>query len=449
MTPERLEQPHVARAGRLDRRARPRRRTAAAAGQRRDHDAELHAAAGRLGRPSSTPPRPTAAAPGDGRGARPSPTRCRPAAWCCCATPAHRIRHPRTPRHEISPRQRRAAAPHLPARPARLRRPRPRRLPLRRLARGRRPDALADPAAGRHRPGQLALHEQLGLCRQRAADRPGRTAAAAAGSMRPTWRPAPGLRRAARELRRHGALPHGAAGAGRRALRRAARHAEQRADFAAFCAAQRRWLDDYALFMALCEANDWRDWCDWAPALAAREPAALAAARAAARRAHRTSGSSASGASSASGWRCKAYANDRGVEIVGDAPIFIAHQSAEVWAQPEAVRAGRATAGPRWWPACRPTSSAPPASAGATRCTAGARTPRTATPGGWSACAAPSSWWTSCASTTSAALPATGRSRPASPRPSRAAGCRARASRCSRPSPRRWGRCPSSPRTWA
>jgi 4-alpha-glucanotransferase len=62
----------------------------------------------------------------------------------------------------------------------------------------------------------------------------------------------------------------------------------QRQAYAEFVAAQRSWLDDYALFMALCEANDWRDWCDWAPALAARQS---------------TSGSSANGPSSANGWR--------------------------------------------------------------------------------------------------------------------------------------------------
>jgi len=129
-----------------------------------------------------------------------------------------------------------------------------------------------------------------------------------------------------------------------RLARAAARHAAaatpaQREAYAEFIAAQRSWLDDYALFMALCEANDWRDWCDWAPALAARQPAALAAARAEhAARIHF--------------WQfcqwaffrqwlaLKAYANDHGVEIIGDAPIFIAHQSAEVWAHQELFELG-------------------------------------------------------------------------------------------------------------
>jgi 4-alpha-glucanotransferase len=108
----------------------------------------------------------------------------------------------------------------------------------------------------------------------------------------------------------------------------------QRADFEAFCQAQRSWLDDYALFMALCERHEGLDWCDWGPALARREPAALALARQTL-------------ADRIAFWRfgqwcffrqwraLRAYANERGVHVVGDAPIFIAHQSAEVWAHQE------------------------------------------------------------------------------------------------------------------
>ncbi len=110
--------------------------------------------------------------------------------------------------------------------------------------------------------------------------------------------------------------------------------AAQREDCARFEAEQRSWLDDYALFMSLCEACGWRDWCDWAPALARREPQALAAARAehAGRiafwrfcqwRFHRQ-------------WQAlRSYANSRGIQIIGDTPIFIAYLSAEVWARQE------------------------------------------------------------------------------------------------------------------
>ncbi|MBL8359300.1 MAG: 4-alpha-glucanotransferase [Rubrivivax sp.] len=113
----------------------------------------------------------------------------------------------------------------------------------------------------------------------------------------------------------------------------------QRAEMARFEAAHASWLPDYALFMSLAEAHDWRDWCEWPAALARREPAALAAAREqhAARIAFWTFCQ----------WRfytqwlaLKRYANERGIEIIGDTPIFIAYASAEVWAHQRLFQLG-------------------------------------------------------------------------------------------------------------
>ena len=110
--------------------------------------------------------------------------------------------------------------------------------------------------------------------------------------------------------------------------------ADERADLAAFKNTQADWLDDYALFMTLADANQWHDWSDWPATLAQREPQALQAARD-------------QFASQIAFWtfcqwcffrqwhKLKTYANQRGLRIVGDAPIFIAYQSAEVWARPE------------------------------------------------------------------------------------------------------------------
>ena len=121
--------------------------------------------------------------------------------------------------------------------------------------------------------------------------------------------------------------------------------AEQQADHARFVAEHANWLEDYALFMSLCESLNWQDWCDWDPALARREPQALTAARSA----H---------AERIAFWKfcqwnfyrqwlaLKAYANGRGIQIIGDTPIFIAYLSAEVWANQhlfELDAAGRAT----------------------------------------------------------------------------------------------------------
>lgn len=125
----------------------------------------------------------------------------------------------------------------------------------------------------------------------------------------------------------------------------AAGSAPQRADFERFRAEQAGWLADYALFMPLCERFAWRDWFDWPEPLARRDASALAAARSElADRVHFYEFVQ---------WRffrqwasLRTYANARGVRIVGDAPIFIAYLSAEVWARPELFEldaAGRPT----------------------------------------------------------------------------------------------------------
>ncbi len=107
--------------------------------------------------------------------------------------------------------------------------------------------------------------------------------------------------------------------------------AEQQADYSRFVAAHANWLEDYALFMSLCEDCGWQDWCDWAPALARREPQALAAARAA--HAERIAFFKFCQWCFYRQWLAlKAYANSRGIQIIGDTPIFIAYLSAEVWA---------------------------------------------------------------------------------------------------------------------
>ena len=105
----------------------------------------------------------------------------------------------------------------------------------------------------------------------------------------------------------------------------------EQADHADFCHHHASWLADYALFMTLADLHGWRDWSDWPAPLAQRDPQALreAASAHAAQIAFWTF----------SQWcffrqwkKLRAYANARGIQIVGDAPIFIACQSAEVWA---------------------------------------------------------------------------------------------------------------------
>jgi 4-alpha-glucanotransferase len=114
--------------------------------------------------------------------------------------------------------------------------------------------------------------------------------------------------------------------------------AADREAFAAYCASQSHWLDDYALFMTLDEraraASGFTAWPRWDAPLARREPKALAAAR----RQY---------APAFDFWRftqwcfdtqwqaVRRYANERGVRLIGDLPIFVAHHSADCWTRPD------------------------------------------------------------------------------------------------------------------
>ena len=50
-------------------------------------------------------------------------------------------------------------------------------------------------------------------------------------------------------------------------------------DFSAFCEAEKDWLEDYTLFMALKDANDGKAWAEWDEKLRVRDAAALDEAR--------------------------------------------------------------------------------------------------------------------------------------------------------------------------
>ncbi len=114
------------------------------------------------------------------------------------------------------------------------------------------------------------------------------------------------------------------------------RHASpaQKQAFKEFCERNEAWLEDFALFMALKEAHNLEPWHTWEPALVRREPAALNHAR----RQYRTAIRNAK----IQQWifddqwhKFRLYCRDRGIKIIGDIPIFVAHDSADAWANPE------------------------------------------------------------------------------------------------------------------
>ena len=125
-----------------------------------------------------------------------------------------------------------------------------------------------------------------------------------------------------------------------RALHRAAEkffavsHGSDVADFGSFCDEQKSWLEDFALFKALDDHFGNLEWSDWERDLAQRKTKSIESAK--------------QGLSDEikfwkfTQWQfyrqwaeVKKYANDRGIKIVGDIPIFVAHHSADVWSHPE------------------------------------------------------------------------------------------------------------------
>jgi len=111
----------------------------------------------------------------------------------------------------------------------------------------------------------------------------------------------------------------------------------QQEEFQQFCQQKADWLEDYALFMALKQAHQGQAWNTWQPEIARRQFQSLQQ------------------------WRqqlaseiyfqqflqfeffrqwsqLKHYANTQGIQIIGDIPIYVAHDSADVWSNPEAFR---------------------------------------------------------------------------------------------------------------
>lgn len=94
------------------------------------------------------------------------------------------------------------------------------------------------------------------------------------------------------------------------------------------------WLFDYALFMALKNANSGRAWNTWEEGVRLRKEAAL-------KEAAKKYGKEVDFYCfiqylfSAQWKKLKKYANDKGIEIIGDIPIYVAFDSADTWASPE------------------------------------------------------------------------------------------------------------------
>jgi 4-alpha-glucanotransferase len=104
--------------------------------------------------------------------------------------------------------------------------------------------------------------------------------------------------------------------------------------FKKFCYEESDWLEDYVLFMALHEQNPKILWNNWEPAIARREPQALQQKR---EELHeQIEFQRFVQFVFFDQWlKLKQYANMRNIQIIGDIPIYVSHNSADVWANPE------------------------------------------------------------------------------------------------------------------
>lgn len=104
-------------------------------------------------------------------------------------------------------------------------------------------------------------------------------------------------------------------------------------DYEGFCAEQGEWLEDYALFMALKDAHGGVSWSEWEEDIRLRREDAMQRVREEL-------------SQEVEFWKMlqylfykqwnslKSYANGKGIGIIGDVPIYVAMDSADVWANP-------------------------------------------------------------------------------------------------------------------
>ncbi len=112
------------------------------------------------------------------------------------------------------------------------------------------------------------------------------------------------------------------------------KHLQEDADYRQFAEENSYWLEDYALYMAVKDSLAGIQWTEWEEDIRLRKPEALKAYSEKYKEDvefyrfqqylfNRQ-------------WKAlKKYANDNGIEIVGDIPIYVAFDSADTWASPE------------------------------------------------------------------------------------------------------------------
>ena len=107
-------------------------------------------------------------------------------------------------------------------------------------------------------------------------------------------------------------------------------------DYEIFCQENSSWLNDFALFMALKSRFGGLAWCDWPEDLRDRKPEALAAIQEEKEVAELRDFEKITQYIFYKQWsNLKRYCQEKKVQIIGDLPIYINYDSADVWSYPE------------------------------------------------------------------------------------------------------------------
>lgn len=108
---------------------------------------------------------------------------------------------------------------------------------------------------------------------------------------------------------------------------------QQQPEYDAFCSQNSNWLDDYALYVAIRQKTG-KPWYEWLPSIRQREPSVLKQKRQ--QLASQIEQEKFSQYLFFSQWsRLKSHCGSLGIQIVGDMPFYVAHDSADAWVHPE------------------------------------------------------------------------------------------------------------------
>ena len=105
-------------------------------------------------------------------------------------------------------------------------------------------------------------------------------------------------------------------------------------EYQSFCEKEKGWLNDYALFMAIKDYKKGEAWYNWEKPLKFREKKTIKEIQEQLK--DDIEFYKFLQFEFFSQWEAlKKYANENGIKIIGDMPIYVAHDSADVWSRPE------------------------------------------------------------------------------------------------------------------